>query len=75
MANIETWLEVNHLTSTRRPMLGVTLMFSPEEITEVSKLDGVRAKIEDFQPDHIDQIDYRSADSIFVQANKDDLVN
>ena len=30
-------------------------MFSPDEITEVSKLDGVRAKIEDFQPDHIDQ--------------------
>ena len=55
-------------------MPGVTLMFSPKEITEVSKLDGVHAKIIDFQPDHIDQISYRSADAVFVQENKGELV-
>jgi hypothetical protein len=50
-------------------------MFLPDEITEVAKLDGVHAKIVDFEPHHIDKISYRSADSTFVQANKEQLVS
>ena len=50
-------------------------MFSPKEITEVSKLEGVRAKIVDFEPHHIDQITYRSADAVFIHENKENLVD
>lgn len=50
-------------------------MFSPEEITEVSTLDGISGKIIDFEPHHIDQITYRSADAVFVKENKGELVD
>ena len=56
-------------------MLGVTLMFSPEEITEVSKLDGVRGKIENFQAEHLRAITYRSLDAPFIKANHETLVH
>ena len=56
-------------------MLGVTLMFSPEEITEVSKLDGVRGKIENFQAEHLKAVNYRSLDAPFIKANHEALAH
>ena len=54
-------------------MPGVTLMFSPEEITEVSTLDGVTAKIIDFEPDHLNAVSYRSLDAPFIKANQETI--
>ena len=56
-------------------MPGVTLMFSPEEITEVSTLDGKTAKIIDFEPDHLNAVSYRSLDAPFIKANQEAIAH
>lgn len=50
-------------------------MFSPEELTEVAKLDGKKAKLIDFKPEHLNAVTYRSLDAPFIKANQETLAD
>lgn len=55
-------------------MHGRNLMFSPKEVTEIAKLDGERAKLIDFDPDHLNKLPVRDIDALFIRENSATLM-